>query len=37
VTAHVSAAVGVRGLYVVVRRSGVTGGVGNLNWFQFPP
>jgi len=37
VTAPVSAAAGVTALYVVVRRSGGTGGVGNLNWFQFLP
>jgi hypothetical protein len=37
VTAPVSAAAGVRGLYVVVKHSGGTGGIGNLNWFQFLP
>ena len=37
VTASVSAAAGVRVLYVVVKHSGGTGGIGNLNWFQFLP
>jgi hypothetical protein len=37
VTAPVSAAVGVRGLYIVVKHNGGTGGIGNLNWFQFLP
>ena len=37
VTASVSAAAGVRVLYVVVKHSGGTGGIGNLNWFQFQP
>ncbi len=37
VTAPVSEAAGVRGLYVVVKHSGPTNGIGNLNWFQFLP
>jgi hypothetical protein len=37
VTAPVSAANGVRALCVVVKHSGATGGIGNLNWFQFLP
>ena len=37
VTAPVSAADGVRGLYVVVKHNGGTAGIGNLNWFQFLP
>jgi glucosylceramidase len=37
VTAPVSAASGVRRLFVVVKYSGPTSGIGNVNWFQFLP
>jgi glucosylceramidase len=37
VTAPISAAAGVRSLFVVIKHSGGTGGIGNLNWFQFLP
>jgi hypothetical protein len=35
VTASISGATGIRNLFVVVRSGGASGGIANLNWFQF--